>query len=196
MAIRRKMVAGEFTLSNLTKFPRADIHIKLGANKGSGFVFCGSAKDIDFDKIDADICDAYRQTIKNAEVTIKSIEERGKTYDDYKNYVKRRNSSVTKGKKTRATEQGYQRWLSGMESRVKSAGKTKEKTKRKLESFTTLRDRKLVEFFASITEDNTFVFVYEGEEAGDIWTTAEYVDTQRKNERRKKLMKKKIAAGA
>lgn len=161
---------------------------KIGAKDGSAFVFCGDLKTIDIDRVDEAIRNGYRATINNAESNIRHFTRKDKSYESYerecasqynklmkqyKNEPKRQ-----KGLKERYTpsKEGYEKWKAEMARKIEVAKANRKEAKAKLRAFTTIIDRVIAESYKSIDEEDTMIYLFEGNETGYVWTTNEYLN--------------------
>ena len=59
-------------------------NVKLGADRGSAFVYCGNIAECDIQFLDKEITDGYKQNIENEERRIKTLKAKPKDYESYK----------------------------------------------------------------------------------------------------------------
>lgn len=179
------------TISELIE--KTTLKVKLGANNGSGFVYCGHINEIDIDTLDKSIVDAYKATYEKSLITIAHLTQKPKGYHDF---IKERNNrkrskvarTIKENKGKPLTEQqereidkefdvsqlAYKCWLNELHRKLQTATDTKKSMKRKIDTFTTLRSRKVKDAYKSITEENTYILIYDGSERGFAWTTEEF----------------------
>lgn len=175
-----------------------DIKVKLGAKRGSAYIFCGQIGDMDIDGLDTDIIEGYKLNLMKTKGTIKANESKPKAYKDYKaeqsRMLGRKLASLEreleeKGEKQRAkieaeieelkeeykpTRKGYNEWLKAILKRITTAKKTKEKIEKRIREYTSIRDRKVIDIYKSIDEEDTYIVIYDGNEVGTAWTTEEF----------------------
>lgn len=161
------------TISELIE--RTDINVKLGAKDGSAFVFCGNIGDIDCDQLDERITTSYEKIIRSATTRIKGLKEKPKTFDEYKREQLRKKVIDEKDIDKFINQNGYKRWLADIKIRIQKLQESKRRNRRKLDAFTTIRGRKIVDIYESCTEDGVYIVLYDGIETGSVWTTEEYV---------------------
>lgn len=176
--------------------------IKLGGDKGSSFIYCGMAKDIDPDSLDKTILDGYAHTIKIQKRQVKTISETPKGYNDYEKIVQaKRQKAINKKLKwltiemERTGQDGninmeklsheaeeefpisrdlYKKWRDKLERDLDRAKTTLKRTQKRVDTFTSIRSRKIKDIYPSIDEINTYIVLYDGREVGRYWTTKEY----------------------
>lgn len=175
-----------------------DIKVKLGAKRGSAFVYCGRIGNLDVDGLDTAIVEGYKLQIQKLKSSIKTNMERPKGYKDYKAEQER-----TLGRKLSALEKeleqkgetakeeirkeieelkeeytptriGYRKWHNAITKRIETSKRTKEKIEKRLENFTSIANREIVDIYKSIDEEDTFIVIYDGTETGNAWTTEEF----------------------
>lgn len=179
-----------------------NLKIKLGGDKGSSFIYCGMAKDINPDDLDRIILDGYAHTIKIQKRRIQSISETPKGYNDYEKIVQaKRQKAINKKLKwltieMKRTGQGgninmekltqeaeeefpisrgmYKKWRDKLERDMERAKTALKCTQKKVDTFTSIRSRKIKDIYPSIDEINTYIVLYDGREVGRYWTTKEY----------------------
>jgi hypothetical protein len=140
--------------------------VKLGAGGGSGFVYCGLLRNADFEGIN-------RQIIARNHKTLESAKRR------YRGHIHRDVSAPAYVRECEkhgvvATFDGYMKHLGQYFDQVKTTKKTIECYEKKIEEYTNIEDRKVIEQYNSILEPNTIIILFEGEEQGEAWTTKEY----------------------
>ncbi len=172
---------------------QTNLKVKLGAINGSGFVYCGYISEIDIDSLDKSILDAYKSTYEKSLITIANLTQKPKGYHDFISEITRRKKSKVakvikenKGKPLTEeqqleiekefdmSQQAYKRWLNALHRKLQTATDTKKSMKRRIDNFTTIRSRKVVDAYNSITEEATSIVLYDGNERGFAWTTEEY----------------------
>lgn len=177
-----------------------DVKVKLGAKKGSSFIFCGRIGNMDIDGLDTAICEGYKLNIKRLQGTIKANREKPKTYNDYveealrtlrrkvnalekergsENTPKKRLYEISKEleevkEEYRPTKEKYAKWYKNILKRIKTAEETLKKVTKRLNTYTSIRERKIVDLYKSIDEEDTWIVIYDGTEVGSAWTTEEF----------------------
>lgn len=141
-------------------------NIKLGANNGSGFVFCGDVSNIDVEQLDHIVIDHLCKAKKNAQIRVKRLKHKPIDYIDYEQYCAR--------KRLRPSESGYKLWLQNHTKEIKAARKSVRACNERLRNYSTIKDRPIVEVYESFTEENTKIVIFDGHERGFAWTTEEF----------------------
>lgn len=153
------MTVSELALGNYGK-------IKLGANRGSGFVFCGDVSKIDIEQLDHIIIDCLHKAKNNAQSRVKRLKNKPIDYIDYEHFCNR--------KKLEPSENGYKVWLQSHSKEIKTARKSVRTYNERIRNYSTIKDRPIVEVYDSFTEDNTKIVIFDGREHGFAWTTEEF----------------------
>lgn len=175
-------------LIDKTKF-----RVKLGAKNGSGFVYCGRIDKLDIETLDKLIQISYRDTIARAEATINTLTKKPKSYKAFsEEMMKKKNARVAKyikqnGDKPLTEDQKveleeeftisrlyYNRWLGNINRKLETAKTTKKLTTRRLNNYTTIKNRSIVDCYPSVLEEGVTIVIYDGDERGPAWTTEEY----------------------
>lgn len=167
-------------------------NVKLGSEKGSAFVFCGDLAKLDADALDRSVCDLYKRTAEHSEYVIEGLLAKKMSYKVFVKEVEEKREKRAKkmlGDSSRklveeevaeldatfdTSKDAYKKWHAGQKRKLDSARTTLRTALKKLESYTTIRDRKIVDCYWSIDEDNTLILIYDGSERGYVWTTAEF----------------------
>lgn len=162
-----------------------DIKVKLGAVNGSGFVFCGNLKDVDICDVDEAIRNQYQITLKIAKDTIRLLKDKDLSYEAYEREMLKK---IDNAKKRMLDEKmlaetieeytpsklGHHRWTADIRKRLEYAKTSRRNVNAKLNNYTSIADRQIVDEYRSIDEANTLIMLYEGTETGRAWTTNEY----------------------
>lgn len=155
-----------------------DLKIKLGAENGSAFIYCGDIKGIEFAKIDKAICQSYKSRIEMAKKKIALVEKAPK---DMATFLAKTYPPVGNEEDGKKIKERYEKWLGKFDHDIKLANKTITKTTDRLAGYTSIAERKITEVYPSIDEEDTFCILYEGSENGDYWITEEYTNDTGKN---------------
>ena len=179
-------------------------NVKLGADRGSAFVYCGNIAECDIQFLDKEITDGYKQNIENAERRIKTLKAKPKDYESYKKNCETRlirainqyknkvefaggavdETEIEKIREEhRPTPKKHQDYLLKIETDLKYARSQKRSNGRKLKEYTTISSREIKETYPSITEKATIV-IFEGVEAGWAWDSREYEEYRKGNLRK------------
>jgi hypothetical protein len=162
-----------------------DVKVKLGAQNGSAFVFCGNLKDVDICDVDEAIRNNYLITLKTAKDTIRCLKDKDLSYVSYEREMLKKidNAKVRVQDEARLlelieqytpTNLGYHHWVADINKRLEYAKTTRRRVNKKLNDYTSIAERKIVDEYRSIDEANTLILLYEGTENGKAWTTHEY----------------------
>lgn len=146
-----------------------DLKIKLVTNKGSSFIFCGYAKDMDLDKMDREILESYNRLLDNARRKVKTLSSKPLTFDVFLKEMEKKGTS----KNTPLTKTGHKAWKEKIKRSIDTANNTIKANEEKLKFFTPLCGRQIVDTYPSIDERNTHIVIFEGCENGKYWTTKE-----------------------
>ena len=146
-----------------------DIKVKLGADRGNSYIYCGELKDMNVDFLDKLIVKMYKARIHNASANISRLTNMDKSYEAF--FEKH---GTSENVPESAVQARYMLWLNGIEKTINTSKATRAITKEKLENFTTIKDRIITDVYKSIDEDNTLCLLYNGNESGSVWTTEEY----------------------
>ena len=165
----------------------SDINCKLGAIGGSAFVYCGNLKDVDICDVDEAIRNRYQISLDHAKRDIKQLAAKDKTYGAYKKDMQRRFAKASKGvkdenalaelkEKYKPTKLGWHQWTADITRRLEYARTVRRKVNKRLNEYTSIAERTIVDAYKSIDEKNTVILLYNGKENGIAWTTGEYLN--------------------
>lgn len=143
-----------------------DRNIKLGANSGSSYIFCGTIDDgfmAEIESMESFYVEQYKKSVEK--LYFSSKEE---LLDIYKKQLDKWNamhSKVKKEFKKEAFDKYYRRRKKAYENAVY-----------KRDNFTGILDKEIVEGpRKSILDSDTIIFLYDGYEIGMFWSDSEYV---------------------
>lgn len=154
-----------------------DGNIKIGTEKGSGFVFCGTK-----DRFMAEIEDINYANIdkkqKTYEKAIRSLKEAiAKPHTDVSDYLKQLEKNATDISKINPTWEGYQTFVTRkLESIAKKSAQI-DVYKDRANNYIPLEERVIKDAYLSTTQFEpvgTVILLIEGNEAGRAWTTEEF----------------------
>ena len=124
--------------------------VKIGANNGSGFIWCGTVKDDIWSILD----DETKKSYKSLKTDLKQAEKRVKSQIDYVKRVKPKYKESEK-------------------DRLKQLVEIRYMLKDFYENFKPLQDREVVEIYDSVYEYGVDIIIIKGNERGKWWTCAE-----------------------
>lgn len=166
---------------------QADFNVKLGSNMGGAFVFCGNVKDIDISQIDNDVIDAFRRSKKAAQGEYQRLKAMPKDFDSFSaDMIRKRKKAANKyvgidaeaqayvEEKYPITPQEHIKWRRELLEKKKKALSRSESMSRQIAQYTSIENRKIINAYKSIDEDNTMILIFEGRETGAYWTMEEY----------------------
>ena len=163
-----------------------DVKVKLGAKDGSAFVYCGNLKDVDICDIDEAIRNAYQQSLQNAKDTIRLLKNKDLSYEAYEREMAKKYDHVKKRvdksrwaefeEKYRPTNLGFHHWTADINKRLEWAKTTRRRINAKLNNYTSIAERIIVDVYQSIDEADTLILLFDGTENGKAWTTNEYLN--------------------
>lgn len=196
----------EMTVGELVE--KTSLKIKLGADKGSSFVFCGSVAKFNIEQIDAGIIDSYENPLQIAQRRYqgfkakprskKSFEEEvennrkkfvkksikkiipvaaeGKELEKHKKLLEEEKAELYKEaeKAFPTTPKDFELWKRDLKAKTTKALDDCKRLQRKIDKFTTIGGRQIVDIYPSIDEEDTFIVIFDGREVGKYWTTHEY----------------------
>lgn len=139
-------------------------NIKLGANDGGAFVYCGNTDNINVEQLDRHIKAVYKKTKENAANRIQRL--KNKSFEDWCFLMERRGY----------TNPTIAEFKTMIKNEIEVARRTKRDFTERINSYTSIGNRNIIETYDSIDEDNVKIVIYEGRERGVAWTTEEYVN--------------------
>ena len=142
--------------------------VKIGASNGSGFMYCGDYRTLDYNEIDHDNIERCIRYAINNQYDRKNIEHKltlpDRYYKDYVKYQKEHEEDViSKGE-----------WLEQMNTRLERLRKTYRENIQYIIDYKPLEERKIIEVYGAIQEHDTSIILVEGTERCDVWDTEEY----------------------
>lgn len=167
-----------------------NLKIKLGAKSGSCFIYCGYTDEVDGDILDTAILDMYKRSLTYAEKTIRVLSAKPKTYKAFVDEVKESKEKALRSKKKKGpltseerseiekqfdvSRDAFDKYLRATQNSLNKAKDKKRELNRKISSYTTIKNNKIVDCYKSIDEPNTIILIYEGKDRGFAWTTEEF----------------------
>ena len=169
------------------------LKIKLGAIDGSGFFFCGDLKDIDTEHLNETIINGLEKAIQSSERTLTQLKNTPTTYNEFKkNRIKAKTSAISKtiaeqnnepltpeqideiNEKFDISKSAHEKWKQKIRIKIRKTEKSKAALQKDINKFTSITNRKILAFYPSIDERDTYICIIEGHERGFAWTTGEY----------------------
>ena len=172
--------------------------IKLGADKGSGFVYCGDISAMDPSAIDEELLGGCRKVCASAEKRIRTAKETPRTYKHFRELCERKiareiaarekeeEAVLTEAerskvrKELKATRKKHAKYLEKLDASLKTAEKTLINTRWKIENYTPLASRTITDIYASVDEIGVVIALFDGIEHGAAWTTEEFEELKNK----------------
>lgn len=149
-----------------------NLNVKLGANSGSGFIFCGDISTIDTAELNYLVITGYRNTIRDNEAIVRRLKAMDKSREGFARAMRIKQKKT--GRKYKLDDEAYNAWLTQINNDIKRANSARQRAKQKLAKFTPIDSREIVDVFKSILEPETVIMLYDGVETGRYWTTDEF----------------------
>lgn len=165
-----------------------NIKCKLGASDGSGFVFCGNMKTLDIDDVDEYIRNSYLRSLEIAKETIQQLSKKNTSYKAYSEEIEQKKARALKladgdPKRIAKIEEDFNpstlehhKWKAEILKKLEYSKGVRKRVNKRLNEYTSIATRKVVETYKSIDEPNTIIILYDGNERGRAWTTKEYIE--------------------
>lgn len=164
---------GQTITKAVKQIDNKDTIIKVGAKKGTSFIFCGPAKELARSMSELEL-EHYTKSVKaisKQKIKIDNMLGSFPTLESYSRNVYEESSGVDIGT------------FEGWEEAVRKHFKLLQRSKQRLIGMEArhsnripLKNRTIVDIYPSITEPNTWIFLIEGFEKGNFWDRNEYVN--------------------
>lgn len=165
-----------------------NFRVKLGANDGSAYIYCGTLEGVDISKLDEAIMAGYERAKADAQRRLNALIGKNKDYKGFeREYLRKRESKRKRFENKGMTltdedleaefpinEGAYNVWKMQTAKDIKGIRFKVAKLQGQIDRFTSVGDRKVVEIYKSIDEKDTYIVHFKGRERGLYWTTKEF----------------------
>ena len=146
-----------------------EYRIKVGTVDGYGFFFCGTTtelKEVVAD-LEEELHDECRRIAEDTKKRFNAFTRRDTSPSGYAGKAYRRSGRP-------ATYEEYENFVKGYFKELAVKYNTMKEAERRRDVRTPLSERKIVETYKSISEDDTWIVIITGEDVGKYWTEKEY----------------------
>lgn len=146
-----------------------EYRIKVGTVDGYGFFFCGTTTELKetVADLEEELRDDIRRYADEAKKKFNNHTRRDTSPSGYAGRAYKRSGRP-------ATREDYDEFVDNYFKELKQKFDAMKEAERRRDVRTPLSERKIVETYKSISEDNTWIVIITGEDVGKYWTEEEY----------------------
>lgn len=139
--------------------------VKLGANHGSGFVFCGDLSEKAVKRADKELVDGYKESKERFRKSILFLTSQPLDYEHFERECKKLGESNP--------YRDFHEWREAKLKEIDRRQKVVKALRAKIKNYKSIMTREVLEKYPSIDERNTTIVLFEGSELGSYWTINE-----------------------
>lgn len=151
--------------------------VKLGANHGSGFVFCGDLSENAVKRADKELVDGYKESKERFRKSILFLKSQPLDYEHFEKECKKLGEANP--------YRDFHEWRDAKLKEIDRRQKVVKAIRAKIRTYESILTRDVVETYPSISEPNTTIVLFEGSELGSYWTIGECSEAQQATTRKK-----------